>query len=311
MAQPRLDSGAAEPPLASNLGLPTWKTAVCVVSAVLLAALFLIAGTWKITDPVGAGARLAQAKVPGPLSIPSAVLLGIAETLAGVLLLVPRFRRWGAWLTGFLLLVFMAYIGFFYNELRGAECSCFPWLKRSVGPGFFIGDGVMLLLALLAGLWARPSFGVRSAAIVLGSVVVFALASFGMNMVRQTGVKAPDTVTVDGKPASLTAGRVFLFFFDPECSHCEDAARRMAKYAWKDTKIVSIPTRVPHFAQDFLNSTGLKAGVSPDLELLKKTFPFGDPPFGVALENGREKAPLPIFDATEPLKTLRELDFVQ
>ncbi len=45
----------------------------------------------------------------------------------------PRFRRWGAWLTGLLLVAFMLYIGYYYNVLRGAECSCFPWLKRAVG----------------------------------------------------------------------------------------------------------------------------------------------------------------------------------
>ena len=39
------------------------------------------------------------------------------------------------------------------------DCSCIPWLKRVVGPGFFIGDGVMLLLAFFAGLGARRSEG--------------------------------------------------------------------------------------------------------------------------------------------------------
>ena len=43
-----------------------------------------------------------------------------------------------------LLLVFLIYFGLHYQELRGMDCSCFPWLKRVVGPGFFIGDGAML-----------------------------------------------------------------------------------------------------------------------------------------------------------------------
>src|SRR5436190_1606615 len=85
----------------------------------------------------------------------SALFLGIVETFAGVLVLVPRFRRWGATLGGLLLVVFMIYIGVNYEALRGAECSCFPWVKRAVGPGFFIGDGVMLGLAALAGFWAK------------------------------------------------------------------------------------------------------------------------------------------------------------
>jgi len=210
-----------------------------------------------------------------------------------------------------LLLVFMAYVGWFYNDLRGADCSCFPLIKRAVGPGFFITDGLMLVLAALAGLWAKPSHGLRTAGIVLGSVVVFALASFGMNVVRQSGTKAPDMITVDGKPASLQLGKIFLFFFDPECMHCEDAAKRMAKHNWKDTKLIAIPTRVPQFAQDFLNATKLKAGISPNLDLLKPIFPFGDPPFGVAVENGHQKAALQIFDEQEPQKTLRTLEFIE
>ena len=76
-----------------------------------------------------------------------ALIVGVAETIAGVLLLVPRLRRWGAMLSGALLIIFVVYFGINYNALRGQDCSCFPWLKRAVGPGFFIGDGAMLALA--------------------------------------------------------------------------------------------------------------------------------------------------------------------
>ena len=116
-----------------------------VASAVLLAALFLIAGVWKITEPFDAASRMVQAKIPADLGLTAAIGFGIAETFSAVLLLIPRFRRWGAWLTGLLLVAFMLYIGYYYNVLRGAECSCFPWLKRAVGPGFFVFDGAMLV----------------------------------------------------------------------------------------------------------------------------------------------------------------------
>src|SRR6185369_15650407 len=97
---------------------------------------------------------------------------------------------------------------------------------------------------------------------------------------------------VDGKRTALNLGRVMLFFYDPECLHCDEAAKIMSKHNWKDTKVIAIPTRVPQFAAEFLKSTKLQAGTSNDLELLKKTFSFGDPPYGVALENGRQKAAL-------------------
>src|SRR5215470_9458133 len=123
-----------------------------------------------------------------------------------------------------MLLAFLAWIGFHYNALRGEECSCFPWLKRAVGPGFFVGDGIMLLLAVAAGIWARPSNGTRIAMIVLGAVAVFAAVSVGVTYARQTGVSAPKTITVNGEPYSLQHGRHFIYFFDPECSHCYQAA---------------------------------------------------------------------------------------
>ena len=71
--------------------------------------------------------------------------------------------------------------------------------ERAVGPGFFVGDGIMLLMVLGAGAWTRRSDGTRSAAIILGVVSVFALTSFGVTYARQSGLKAPDSITVDGK----------------------------------------------------------------------------------------------------------------
>jgi uncharacterized membrane protein YphA (DoxX/SURF4 family) len=302
MAQPR---GAL-----ASVELPGWKTALGWVAAVLLSFLFLISGLWKITDAQGAAVRMAQARVPESLSLAAALVFGIVETLGAVLVLVPRFRRWGSVLTGFLLLAFMAYFAVNYNLLRGADCSCFPWVKRVVGPGFFIGDGLMLLLAVLAGIWSRPPESPRSAIAVLGAVVVFALVSYGVAAVRQTGVPAPESIAVDGQPYSLEHGRIFLFFFDPECMHCFDAAKRMSQYHWGDTKVVAIAIQQPQYAPQFLQDTGLRAAISTDLQKLKRVFPYVSVPAGVALENGREKASLTKFEGEEPGATLKQLGLV-
>ena len=136
--------------------------------------------------------RLAQAKVPESLSVAAALGFGIAETLGGVLLLIPRFRRWGALIVSLLLVAFMIFIGINYNALRGAECSCFPWVKRAVGPGFFIGDGIMLLLAIAAGIGAKASSGLKSAVAVLATITVLAGASYGYNL---TATPAPKRLT--------------------------------------------------------------------------------------------------------------------
>jgi hypothetical protein len=274
-----------------------------------MSALFLIAGLWKVTDAPGAAVRLVQAKVPQEWSLAAALLLGIAETFSAVLILVPRFRRWGSWLMSGLLVVFMIYIGANYSVLRGEECSCFPWLKRAVGPGFFVADAAMLALAALAGVWSKRSENLRSAVLVLGAVVVFALLSYGVEATHNKGTKAPDTVQVDGKPYSLKQGRIFIYFFNPECTHCLDAGRRMAKLNWGDTRFIGVATEQPQFAQGFMQATGLKGAVSTDLALLRKTFPFTDTPAGVALENGHEKAALSQFEGEEPAATLKKLGF--
>lgn len=305
------DSMAHSGEMLARFELPGWKNWLSATAAVLMSALFLIAGLWKITDAPGAAARLAQLKIPQNLSLAAALLLGIVETFAAVLILVPRFRRWGAWLISLLLIVFMIFIAVNYNALHGEECQCFPWLKRAVGPGFFVGDGMMLGLALLAGVWSKRSENLRSAALVLGAVVVFALLSYGVAATHNSGVKAPDSAMVDGKPYSLQQGRVFVYFFNPECTHCLDAARRMAKLNWGETRIVGVATEQPQFAQNFMQTTGLKGVVSTDVALLRKTFPFGDPPAGVAIENGREKAALTRFEGDEPAATLKKLGFAK
>jgi uncharacterized membrane protein YphA (DoxX/SURF4 family) len=290
---------------------PGWKTTLSWGSAILLGLLFLVSGIWKITDPQAAAVRLAQAKVPESLSLAAALLFGIAETVSGVLVLVPRFRRWGAAAAALLLIAFMAYVAVEYNALRGADCSCFPWVKRAVGPAFFVGDGLMLLLAVVAGLWSRPSRNFRSAVLVLGAVVVFALVSYGVGEARQTGITAPATITVGGQPYSLARGKVFVFFFDPACMHCFEAAKRMAQLHWGDTRVVAVPVEQPQYAPQFLSDTGLTAVISTDFEKLKQVFQYSSYPFGVAVENGHETAPLTKFDDDEPVATLRRLGFAK
>ena len=303
MAQPR--------PGLAPLEMAGWKSALSWVAALLLAALFLASGIWKITDAQSAAMRMTQALVPEGLSLWVALAFGVVETLSGVLVLVPRFRRWGAMLIGLMLLAFLAYFAINYTALRGADCSCFPWLKRVVGPGFFIGDGVMLLLALAAGMWTKPSQGLRGAMLVLSAVLVFAVVSYGADVVRQTGTKAPASIMVDGKPYSLQSGKILLFFFDPRCSHCSDAAKKMSTLAWGDTRIVAVPVDVPLYAASFIERTGLHAGLTTDYEALKKAFGYNGYPVAIPLQNGRQKALLTKFEDAEPNATLQKLGFIR
>ena len=187
--------------------------------------LFLTAGIWKMTDPYTWARMVEDLRVPFQLSMYATLALAVSETLAGALVLIPKFRRWGASLAALLLVVFMIFIGINYSALLGKECSCFPWVKRTIGPGFFAGDAAMLLAALLAGWWARPSAGLRNASIIFAVIAAGTAASFGLATTRLSGTKAPDVITADGKPFSMQKGRIFVFFYDPQCGHCRGRRR--------------------------------------------------------------------------------------
>src|SRR5882724_6534741 len=305
------DSMAQTARAEAPLDVPRWRNVLGWAAALFLALLFLFSGLWKITDAQGAAVRMAQARVPESLSLPAALAFGIVETIAAVLLLAPRLRRWGALLTGVLLLAFLAWFAINYTALRGAECSCFPWLKRAVGPGFFIGDGIMLGLALAAGIFSPPSKGLRTLAVIAGAVTVFAFISWGVNAVRQTGTRAPATILVDGQPYSLQQGKILLFFFDPQCMHCFDAAQKLSRLHWGTTRIVGVPSTHPEYARQFMIDTGLNKPISTDHEKLKQTFPYPAVPAAIALENGAQKAALVKFEGEEPETTLKALGFIE
>lgn len=300
-------------PMGASRSLDTsaWKTVVSHLAAIATALLFLSAGVWKIVEPLNWISMVEQLKVPYQVSTVVTLLLGISETLAGVLVLVPRFRRWGAMLAVALLLVFMLYVGVNYSELVGKDCSCFPWMKRAINPAFFFEDAVMVGLGVLAWLWARKPESLRTAFVILGIVSVFASVSYGVNATRLSGTRAPENITLDGQPASLQHGRVFIYFYDPQCSHCEAAAKKMSKYNFGATRVVGVATASPQWAASFLHDTNFKAATSKDLEILKKAFPFGDAPYGVVLENGRQKGAVSRFEGDEPAATLKKLGAIE
>jgi len=287
------------------------KNVAAWVAALALGIFFLGAGIWKSLDPLTWATIITNMKVPAVLSEPFTVALATGEIFSGLLLLIPRFRRWGAWLSGVMLLGFMGYVGWNYTALKGMDCSCFPGLKRAINPEFFWSDGAMLVAAAIAGWWAKPSTGLRPAAIILGVVTLFSVGSYLLVLRGETGVLAPETATVNGQAVSLREGKVLLYFFDPMCSHCNDAAKEMSKHTWLTDKVIGIPTVLPQYGQQFMDTTKLKGVVSNDIKELKKVFPFGDPPFAVALERGRAKAQMRRFDAEEPAATLRQLGFIQ
>jgi uncharacterized membrane protein YphA (DoxX/SURF4 family) len=289
------------------------KRKVAMISAILLGLVFLVSGGWKVLSPFQTGELLEQAQVPAGMGSLGAAALGTLELFAAFLLFVPWFRRWGGFLGSALMVFFICWVAYYYRALVGHECSCFPLIKRTIGPGFFIGDGVMLLLGVTAFAWSPRVRALRGVGVAFVSLVVLAGASFGVNAALRHNVQVPNPVIVDGKAQNLTQGKVFLFFYDPECSHCDAASKFMSKLNWDNTRIVAVPTHDPQFAADFLHDTHLKASTSLEIAKLRKAFPFVDPPFGVALLDGQVKETFGQAQFNEPLPApdLKKLKFVK
>ena len=106
----------------ASLPQPRWQViagwAFAIFLSILLGPSFR---TWKLGSPIDWAARLIQFTVPGELATPATLAVGIAELFGGVLILVPRFRRWGGWLLALLLAVFMLFVGIKYKTLVGAR----------------------------------------------------------------------------------------------------------------------------------------------------------------------------------------------
>lgn len=291
-----------------------WQRTAAAVGAILLGIIFLVSGAWKVLDPFKTGELLEQAKVPAGFGRLGASTLGSIELLAAFLLFYPKLRRLGGLLGSGLMVFFLGWVGYYYSALAGKECSCFPIIKRTIGPGFFISDGVMLLFGLAALVWSAKVVSLKLPAMALGAIAVLAAGSFGFNSWRHSNVQVPTPVIVDGKPQNLAEGKVFVFFYDPSCMHCDAAAKFMKTLNWGDTKIVSIPTVNPQWAESFLHDTGFKqASTSLELDKMKKAFPFVDPPYGVALVDGQVKETFTQaqFNAPLPGPDLKKMGFVQ
>lgn len=308
---------AQAPEAGRAVDLPSWKSIASWACAIVLAALFLSSGIWKLVDPLGWESRLVQALIWPQVALLGAIGVGLAEAWAAVMLLVPQWRRWGAALAALLLVVFMVYFAWNYQTLRGEDCSCFPWLKRAVGPGFFIGDGAMLLAAVLAGLWVRPAEGLRRALIPLIALAVFSGAMYGVTRAKMSGLEAPTPVAAaqpGGKEISLRHGKVLLYFFDPMCAHCFRVAKQMGGWKWMEgVKIVVVPTTMPQLAPGFLEDTALaaKSVTTSDNKRLREVFQFGDPPYAVALEHGRQVEAFGVFEGETYAGGLRRLGFIE
>lgn len=291
--------------------LPAWKRAGSHIAAVLMALVFLASGGYKMLMPLDAAERLTQVLIPGNLSVAAAVALAVTEVFAAIMLLVPRYRRFGAAIMLAMLVAFCIYVGINFERLQGEDCGCFPWIKRAVGPVFFISNFVMIALAALAGLWAShrspwlfPS-PPRTSIMVFALLAVLSVGSATWASVRESGLEAPATLRVNGEVVQLADAPTFLFLYDPECAHCLQSAKMMATWNWGATRVIAVPTINPDWGQILLDDSGFKAELAKDPEdvkALRRIFEFANPPYGVALKRGRARITVRYAEFTPELE---------
>jgi len=164
-----------------------------------------------------------------------------------------------------------------------------------------VGDGVMLLLAVFAGLWSKPPQGLRNAFVIAVAVAVFAVVLLrrdGGAADRDAGAGQRDgrrqallARTRQDLPVLLRPGVACIALTRP---------KRMSQYQWGDTRLIGIPISQPQWAASIHERHGVHMDISTDLEKLKQVFPYTAVPAGVALESGREKGALVKFEAEEP-----------
>lgn len=278
--------------------LPVWKRGVSHAAAVVMAIVFLASGGYKMLMPLDAAERLTQVLIPGNLAVAAAVALAVTEVFAAIMLLLPRYRRFGAMLMLMMLAAFCVYVGVNFERLQGEDCGCFPWVKRAVGPVFFISNFVMMALAGVAGWWASRTSQwwfpqpVQTSLGVLALLTVLSVSSAAVASSRESGLEAPPSIRLDSGVVSLADAPTFLYLYDPECAHCLQSAKMMAQWNWGSTRVIAVPTVNPDWGQFLLDDSGFKAELAKnpeDVKALRSVFEFANPPYGVALKRGRAR----------------------
>lgn len=127
-----------------------------VAARLLLAFVFLLAGSTKLADPVGLRQTWREFGLPAALARPMILLLPLLELAVAVLLIPASLAWYGAWGALGLLAVFMLAIGLAMARGRKPDCRCFGRVHSApVGGQTLVRDAV---LAACAGwlVWRGP-----------------------------------------------------------------------------------------------------------------------------------------------------------
>ncbi len=126
-------------------------TALALVSRLVLAVVFAVAGGAKLKDRRGTRGTVIDFGAPQRLAGPLAIVIPLAELTVACLLVPPATASAGAIGALALLLIFSAAIAFNLARGRAPECHCFGQLRSAPTGWRTLGrNGVLAAIALLA-----------------------------------------------------------------------------------------------------------------------------------------------------------------
>lgn len=120
-----------------------------LVSRLLLASVFFVAGVMKLVDRVGGRKTLIDFGVPSVLATPFSYLLPISELAVAILLIIQATAWWGGVGALTLLLIFIIAISINLIQGRKPDCNCFGQIKST--PVGWVTIARNSFLAILAG----------------------------------------------------------------------------------------------------------------------------------------------------------------
>lgn len=133
---------------------------ILLVSRLLLAAVFAVAGVAKLFDRTGSEKAAADFGAPASLAKPLSVALPVVEILAAVLLLPLATAWYGAVLSLALLAVFVAAIVYNLAQGKAPDCHCFGQIhSEPVGWSVLVRNAVLTAIAAFLVFAARETAG--------------------------------------------------------------------------------------------------------------------------------------------------------
>lgn len=130
-----------------------------LLARLVLAGVFLVAGTAKLADRHGSVRALGEFGVPPRFAAPLGIALPVTEILVALTLLPVATARWGALGALLLLIAFVTGIGITMARGNAPDCHCFGQLhSEPVGSRTLVRNGGLLAMAafLLVAGWNNP-----------------------------------------------------------------------------------------------------------------------------------------------------------